>query len=224
MNSAEEAATRAAIRSMLSDIVPQIVADARTVPPKKAPPRPNALSSKSDGAFGPPSVDSGLRTRSPAVPPAQLPHLVAAENPPDRPSTGAFTSVDSVAAHPGSARHGPQPLVDAGGDVVHVSVEDDRELSALVFDVLRYAENPRRREDIRTGRLTFRLSGSQGSASPVDGTVPGYVRVDKGALTERMVQAAAGTGSGFIIGRGASVTPLAAESARQRGITIEREK
>ncbi|CAN5796519.1 hypothetical protein BH24ACT5_BH24ACT5_00490 [soil metagenome] len=38
------------------------------------------------------------------------------------------------------------------------------------------------------------------------------------------MQAAAGTQTAFILGRGVSVTPLAAESARSLGIAIEKEK
>lgn len=138
---------------------------------------------------------------------------------------GAFSAGESSNAErpvPG-VREQSQPS-GAGAEVIGVAIENDHDLRALVFEVLRHADNPRRRDDIRAGRLTFRLTTTQRRPAATTRSEPTPVRVDRGALTERMVQAAAGTQTAFILGRGVSVTPLAAESARSLGIAIEKEK
>ena len=62
--------------------------------------------------------------------------------------------------------------------------------------------------------------------SPSDDAVsaPGVVRVERGAVTERKVEAAAKAGGRLVLGPGAVLTPLAREKARARGIQIERER
>ena len=111
---------------------------------------------------------------------------------------------------------------DGVAEVETVSVRTDRELAAFVTRLLRLVENPRRRDDLRTGRLRFRLApggaaGASGSARPIH-------RIDKGAVTEATVRDAARAGARLVLGRRAVLTPLARDRARAAGVEIEKER
>ena len=113
---------------------------------------------------------------------------------------------------------------DAVGAVETVSVRTDQELAAFVTRLLHVFEDPRRRDDLRTGRLRFRLApggaplpGPAGSARPAR-------RIDKGAVTEAVVRDAARAGARLVLGRRAVLTPLARDRARAAGVEIEKER
>ena len=134
------------------------------------------------------------------------------------------------AAQPGRASTAPAQdglaytVRDEVGAVETVSVRTDQELAAFVIRLLRVFEDPRRRDDLRTGRLRFRLlpggaalAGPAGSARPVH-------RIDKGAVTEAVVRDAARAGARLVLGRRAVLTPLARDRARAAGVEIEKER
>lgn len=100
-----------------------------------------------------------------------------------------------------------------------VSLRTDADLDAFVRRLLRLFENPKHRQDLRSGRLRFKLAAGSapGSARPAH-------RVDKGAVTEAMVKDAAKTGARLVLGRRAVLTPLARDRARMAGVEIERER
>ena len=144
---------------------------------------------------------------------------------------------DSRAGPPARAGTSPAPPARAGtapaqdglaytvrdgvGAVETVSVRTDQELAAFVTRLLRLAEDPRRRDDVRTGRLRFRLA--PGGAGPA-GTARPVRRIDKGAVTEAVVRDAARAGARLVLGRRAVLTPLARDRARAAGVEIERER
>jgi hypothetical protein len=108
----------------------------------------------------------------------------------------------------------------ADGGAQPVRLSTDEELQAFVLRVLRLADNPKRRRDILAGRLRFTL------AAPAAGQ-PGPAitqRVDKGAVTERAVIAAARTGARLVLGPRAVLTPLARDKARALGVPVEKER
>lgn len=117
-------------------------------------------------------------------------------------------------------QEGPAYTVrDGVGAVETVSVRTDQELAAFVTRLLHLFENPRRRDDLRSGRLRFRLAagGAAGSARPVH-------RIGKGAVTEAAVRDAARAGARLVLGRRAVLTPLARDRARAAGVEIEKER
>jgi hypothetical protein len=113
---------------------------------------------------------------------------------------------------------------DAG--VRQVRVRDDRDLAAVVTQVLDLADDPDRLADLRSGRLRFALvtdsddaaddppASASTSASPLE--------VERGAVTERLVHRAAREQRPLRIGPRAVVTPLARDRARALGVSIER--
>jgi hypothetical protein len=111
---------------------------------------------------------------------------------------------------------------DGVAEVETVSVRTDRELAAFVTRLLRLVENPRRRDDLRTGRLRFRLA--PGGAAGASASARPTRRVDKGAVTEATVRDAARAGARLVLGPRAVLTPLARDRARAAGVEIEKER
>jgi hypothetical protein len=111
------------------------------------------------------------------------------------------------------------PGVRAGDDVRRVHVRDDRELADLVTQVLNLAEDPERAADLRAGRIRFRLAGDSGTGAPAG---PTPIDIERGAVTERVIQRAAREQRPLRIGPRAVVTPLARDRARALGVEIHR--
>jgi hypothetical protein len=119
------------------------------------------------------------------------------------------------------------PSIDAGrteaqrgdpDDAEVVTLRNDADLERFVRRLLTLFENPKHRADLRAGRLRFTLGTSlaTGGARPTK-------RVDKGAVTERLVKEAADAGAMLVLGRRAVLTPLARDKARALGVPVERE-
>jgi len=131
---------------------------------------------------------------------------------------------------------GPEPGARAGaGAAEAVTITTDAELSAFVARVLRLADDPATGADLRAGRLAFRLrrldhypaaaatptAGASPAAGTSHGAAPGPVhRVERGAVLERHVKAAAAAGSALVVGPRAVLTPLARERARASGVEL----
>jgi len=99
-----------------------------------------------------------------------------------------------------------------------VRIGTDADLDIFVRNLLRLFENPKNRDDLRAGRLRFRLAGTARGAG---GRVH---RVDRGAVTERHIAELADSGATLVLGPRAVLTPLARERARVLGITITKER
>jgi hypothetical protein len=115
----------------------------------------------------------------------------------------------------------PLPIADAppvGADVRRVRVQDDRDLADVVTQVLHLAADPARLADLRAGRIRFALAGGDAPAP----SAPGPIEVDRGAVTERLIQRAAREQRPLRIGPRAVVTPLARDRARALGVAIDR--
>jgi hypothetical protein len=112
------------------------------------------------------------------------------------------------------------PAGGAGGAVRAVRLTTDAELQAFVAEVLRLAEDPRRRADLETGRLRFTLGDRPAGAASAHPAC----KIEKGAVTERAVLAAAKAGERLVLGPGAVLTPLARDKARALGVRVEKER
>ncbi|ORB30797.1 hypothetical protein [Mycolicibacterium parafortuitum] len=99
-----------------------------------------------------------------------------------------------------------------------VRIANDRDLDVFVRNLLRLFENPKTRADLRHGRLSFRLAGTERSG-------PGATtRIERGAVTERQITDIAASGASLVLGPRAVLTPLARERARALGVTIHKER
>jgi hypothetical protein len=110
-----------------------------------------------------------------------------------------------------------------------VNLSTDADLAAFVSRLLDL--DPDEREHLQTGQKRFRLAttststpapAAPGPAAP--GPASAVRRIERGAVTERTVEAAARAGERLVLGRGAVLTPLARDRARSGGVEIERER
>jgi len=133
----------------------------------------------------------------------------------------------------------PQGL--AVTETVNLSTDDD--LAAFVKRLLDL--DPGQREELRSGRKRFRLASPQAPSVPVGagqvsagqsngaghsdgaeraGPSAPVRRIERGAVTEAVIAAAARAGERLVLGRGAVLTPLARDRARASGVPIEKER
>jgi hypothetical protein len=132
-----------------------------------------------------------------------------------------------------------------------VNLSTDEDLAAFVARLLDL--DPEAREELRAGRKEFRLavpshpqtpqapsvtqtasvpapSGGNGvhgrnGLTAVNGSAgPVTRRIERGAVTEKMVRDAARAGERLVLGPGAVLTPLARDRARASGVEISRER
>lgn len=139
---------------------------------------------------------------------------------------GELSPARSAEAPPASAQFvtesGPRRRTEA------VRIESDKDLAVFVARILSLADNPKTRADLRNGWLRFSLAGptvvraAGGRASATSGRAPA-LRVDRGLVTERTVEAAAEQGRPLLTAKGVVVTPLARDKARSLGVDIEKE-
>jgi hypothetical protein len=124
---------------------------------------------------------------------------------------------------PVAAVHRPSTWAAPEGGVERVTLATDDDLNRFVRDLFARPD----REAIAAGRVRFTLAAAEGNraAGGLGGAQPppGATRVERGAVTERTVAAAAKAGGRLVLGRRAVLTPLAREKARALGIEIERE-
>jgi hypothetical protein len=132
-----------------------------------------------------------------------------------------------------------------------VNLSTDEDLEAFVARLLDL--DPEARADLRAGRKRFRLtvpshpqtpqapsvtqtasvppasdgSGTHGpnGLTAVNGSAgPPTRRIERGAVTEKVVRDAARTGERLLLGPRAVLTPLATDRARASGVEISRER
>lgn len=195
---------RALVREVLTDIVREsLPAAGLTMPPPPAYGQPAGYAQPA--GYGP-GADAAAATIVPTARGGYAP----------RPAT-PYAHPATASAHPPAGR---------AVRVEDVVVRCDDDLQSFALRLLGLFDNPGAREDLRAGRLRFRLAGP--AAAPVGvpaGAAEGPVqRVDKGAVTERHVKAAAQAGARIVLGRGAVLTPLAREKARALGVHVEKER
>jgi hypothetical protein len=130
-----------------------------------------------------------------------------------------FLPRDLAATPTVGAYAGPSEPSSQSPDVRHVRVGDDRDLADVVTQVLNLAEDPARAADLRSGRIRFALLLDRAADSA---SAPGPIEVERGAVTERLVQRAAREQRRLRLGPRAVVTPLARDRARALGVALDR--
>ena len=128
-------------------------------------------------------------------------------------------------APPASSPGGPAPD-QAGAGSWDVRIGSDADLREFALRVLKLADNPKQRRDLVAGRIRFRLAGPP-EFRPETAQLAGQRavhRVDKGAVTERTVTAAATAGARLVLGPRAVLTPLGKDKARALGVPIDKER
>jgi len=129
-----------------------------------------------------------------------------------------------------------------------VNLSTDDHLAAFVARLLDLDADAR--EDLRTGRKRFQLatplhpqapqassvtgaptitaapgaSGSNGLTAVNGSAGPPTRRIERGAVTEKVIRDAARAGERLVLGPGAVLTPLARDRARVSGVEISKER
>jgi hypothetical protein len=202
-------ALRDLVREVLRDLLPALAA--RNGSP---------LSSAPSSAAAPAARPAAPATRSPSFAPPATPPRPPATPPTSEPAPFRPAEAAGAAGPLGAA--GALGVAGAasgsGATAQTVRLASDEDLREFVLQVLRLADNPKRRQDLMTGRLRFTLAAA--------GPAPALAehRVEKGAVTERAVQAAARAGARLVLGSRAVLTPLARDRARALGVPIEEER
>ena len=105
-----------------------------------------------------------------------------------------------------------------------VNLSTDEDLAAFVARLMDL--DPEQREELRSGRKRFRLADPVVPVAPpaeAAGASP-VRRIERGAVTEAVINQAARAGERLVLGRGAVLTPLARDRARASGVEIEKER
>lgn len=114
-------------------------------------------------------------------------------------------------------------MAPAGASSDVVSISSDSELQAFARRIATATQAER--DAIVAGTRSFRLAASAANP-PSSSTNPAshaIVRVEKGAVTEKHVREAAGSGAILVLGKRAVMTPLARDRARAAGVKITKE-
>jgi hypothetical protein len=135
---------------------------------------------------------------------------------------GATRAADPAAQTASQPASPPAPAPD-GARTEAVTLDSDADLQRFVASLLTRFENPGQRRALRAGRLRFTLRRAPDAPAPHAGRATPAMRVDKGAVTERIVREAAAAGARLVLARGAVLTPLARDQARTLRVGIERE-
>lgn len=152
-----------------------------------------------------------------AAPVAQVPAPPVAQT--LRPSTWHPSHQAPDPAQAAREQYNAEHAAPTGG-VEHVRLKDDRDLDAFVRALAHRLEHPAERAAIAAGRIRFTMSGTAAApAAPTGGTE----RLERGAVTERVVERAAQNGGVLVLGRRAVLTPMGRDRARALGVRIERE-
>ncbi|MBE9554948.1 MAG: hypothetical protein IMF05_15900 [Proteobacteria bacterium] len=105
-----------------------------------------------------------------------------------------------------------------------VAVASDADLAAFVARLMKLAGDAKARRDIERGRVVFRLAGNapRNPAAAEPAPAGDTVRMDRGVVSERQVDALPKGTRILLAGKNVKLTPLAKDRLRQRGIKIER--
>ena len=111
-----------------------------------------------------------------------------------------------------------------------VNLSTDEDLAAFVKRLLDLP--PDEREELRSGRKRFRLAVTPAASVPAgaangaerSGEPTPVRRIERGAVTEAVINQAARAGQRLVLGRAAVLTPLARDRARASGVQIEKER
>ena len=103
-----------------------------------------------------------------------------------------------------------------------VKIDNDEDLERFARSLAKRLENPRERSAIRAGQVRFTLRRAAPTSAASSKRAP-VMRIEKGAVTERVIREAAEQGMRLVLARGAVLTPLARDNARALRVEIERE-
>jgi hypothetical protein len=130
---------------------------------------------------------------------------------------------EEVAAIRKPGQSSPTPETRAAESV---RISSDADLVAFARKVLSLASDPAKAKEIAAGRYPFRLEATAQSAStnapkPAPASQQS-LRIERGVVTETMLNKLPRGTARLVLAPGVTVTPLAKDRARALGLTFER--
>jgi len=203
---------RSVTREVLAEVLPGLLEEALT-----AQPEPNGHENgHHEDAVPQVPAPPIARVHRPSGwrPPAESDTTPAIGTPQVRQLAGGLATGGAPSGAPGSRT--------AAADIEVVDLRSDADLDAFVRSLVHRFENPRDRMAIRSGKLRFRLGATAAAAAaPAAATT---IRIERGAVTERVVRDAAAQGARLVLAPRAVLTPMARDRARSLGVEIEKER
>ena len=197
---------RSVTREVLADLLPELLSEALTT---------NGNGAAHDGDSPHPGTAPDAVPQVPAPPIARV-HRPSGWRPPAESDT--TPAIGTPQARQLAAGAAPQPAAD----IEIVDLRSDADLDAFVRALVHRFENPRDRMAIRSGKLRFRLGATAVAAgAPAPAAT---IRIERGAVTERVVRDAAAQGARLVLAPRAVLTPMARDRARSLGVEIEKER
>ena len=197
---------RSVTREVLADLLPELLSEALTT---------NGNGAAHDGDSPHPGTVPDAVPQVPAPPIARV-HRPSGWRPPAESDT--TPAIGTPQARQLAAGAAPQPAAD----IEVVDLRSDADLDAFVRALVHRFENPRDRMAIRSGKLRFRLGATAVAAgAPAPAAT---IRIERGAVTERVVRDAAAQGARLVLAPRAVLTPMARDRARSLGVEIEKER
>jgi hypothetical protein len=111
-------------------------------------------------------------------------------------------------------------MISRAQDRERVTISSQADLDRAIRRVVEVAQDPAGRAAIERGDISFVLGSTPADAAVTSAAVH---RVDKGAVTERHVRAAAEAGAVIVTARRVVITPLARDRSRSLGVVIRKD-
>ena len=130
---------------------------------------------------------------------------------------------ESLHALSGSSRD-----ASAHAETRTVRLDTDDDVSAFVRAIIALLDDAEQAQRLRSGAIRFHLASASSSNAGLDdesgcSQSSPAVRIDRGAVTEKIVTAAAADKRSIIVSTRAVITPLGREKARKLGVEIIKE-
>ena len=209
---------RSVTREVLADLLPELLSEALTA------------NGNGHGHGARPQPGPGPASEAPAEPPVAIPQVpappVAKVHRPSgwRPPAESDTTpaIGTPQVRQLAAGSPPRAAANSGADIEVVDLRSDADLDAFVRSLVHRFENPRDRMAIRSGKLRFRLGAT--AAAGAAPAAAATIRIERGAVTEKVVRDAAAQGARLVLAPRAVLTPMARDRARSLGVEIEKER
>ena len=186
-------------REVLAELLPGLLEEALV------PKRPNGNGNGNHAVAAPPPAAADVGVPQVPAPPIAKVHRPRGWVPPE-PSPSERAAELAV---PGAER---------------VILRTDADLVAFVRMLCHRLESPHERAAILAGKVRFQLACTPSSPASSGRAAGGAIRIESGAVTERVVQDAAREGARLVLSARAVLTPMARDRARSLGVEIEKEK
>lgn len=214
MSSGDERVLRDVTREMLAELLPDLLEEVLATPASNGNGKGNGNGHRGQ------SPAATVAEGDPVVPQVPAPPIAKVHRP-------SGWLAPAPAAPEGPAEQ-PAPAAESaavpnGATVERVVLRSDADLDVFVRGLARRLESSHERTAILSGTVRFQLDEVP-VAGAASAPVAQAIRVERGAVTERVVKEAAKAGARLVLSPRAVLTPMARDRARSLGVEIQKER